>query len=246
MTRTVDKNDLVLKYKKTRNAVDAALEQATQATMFHETWRPCAQDSALLARMGNSYATHSFQVIRWALRRELIMSLMRLWDGYASSLSLRQIGDSLSNDDFFSVLLEERATQMDSADTPFMEMLRGNIQGKRRQVLPLIRKYDSDGSGFQTYNLLRTLRNKRLAHHEIGERLTLTDPTDERIEEFYLDTLDIVSRLHDIVNGVACDLNEAAGMFAHYARLFWASAKGEQTEGHPNYTPPLAGVLPSP
>lgn len=242
MVCATERDELVAKYKKMRSAVEAAMEQATQATMFHETWRPCAHDSDLLARMGTSFATHTFQITRWALRRELILTLMRLWDGNRNALSIKHIGDSLRKDDFFSVLAEERSPQDHSTNTYIVNMIRDSLEGQRQKVLPMIDKYARDGERFETFKLLRALRDKRLAHHEIKEPLTLIDPTDECVEEFYVDTLRIVSLLLHVVNGVAFDLNESASMFAHYAKFFWASVKGERTEGHPNYRQPMIDI----
>jgi hypothetical protein len=33
---------------------------------------------------------------------------------------------------------------------------------------------------------------------------------------------------------------EAADVYAHYARFFWASVRGERTVGHPSYRPQMS------
>ena len=58
-------------------AVAAAEDEIVMAVMFHETWRPTAYDEGLHNRMGNSFATHSFQIVRLSLRREMLLALMR-------------------------------------------------------------------------------------------------------------------------------------------------------------------------
>jgi hypothetical protein len=60
--------------------VKAAQQEFDMAITFHETWRPIAYDEDLQKRMGKSSATQTFLVVRSALRREMLLALMRLWD----------------------------------------------------------------------------------------------------------------------------------------------------------------------
>lgn len=233
---------LVRKYRELRSAVVAAQEQATQAAMFHETWRPAATDAELHARMGTSFATHSFQITRWALRRELILTLMRIWDNNTTALSIKRINAALLDEELFTVIIEERVRRIGISTEYVNEMMRATLEERRQLVLPLIAKYLPNGSGHRIFKLLRELRDKRLAHHQIKEPVALVDPTNEGIEEFYQDTLEVVTHLLHLVNGVVCEISEATSMFASYARFFWASARGERTEGHPNFSPPFRDI----
>ena len=63
-----------------RAKVTAAHEEFDMAVTFHEAWKPAAYDSDLHVRMGASYASHTFLTVRTALRREMLLALMRLWD----------------------------------------------------------------------------------------------------------------------------------------------------------------------
>jgi hypothetical protein len=60
--------------------VTAAQQEFDLAVAFHEIWKPTVYDQKLHDRLGTSYATQAFRVVRTALRRELILALIRLWD----------------------------------------------------------------------------------------------------------------------------------------------------------------------
>lgn len=81
-----------------KETVRAAEDEIVMAVMFHETWKPAAYDVALHERMGNSFATHSFQVVRWSLRREMLLALMRLWDTNKQGIRMTAIAESLRRD----------------------------------------------------------------------------------------------------------------------------------------------------
>ena len=61
------------------------------------------------------------------------------------------------------------------------------------------------------------------------------------IEAFYDDTAELVRLLLSLVKATAFDLTEAADVYRVYARHFWINARGEQTEGHPEF-----GKVPGP
>jgi hypothetical protein len=44
----------------------------------HETWKPIAYDNDLHRRMRTSYATNTFNIVRVALRRKMVLALLRL------------------------------------------------------------------------------------------------------------------------------------------------------------------------
>jgi hypothetical protein len=53
-----------------REKVNAARQEFDMAVTFHEVWKPAAFDEDLHKRMGPSYATNAFFVVREALRRK--------------------------------------------------------------------------------------------------------------------------------------------------------------------------------
>lgn len=61
-----------------REKVTAAQQEFDMAVMFHEVWKPAAYDTDLHSRMGNSYASQAFLVTRTALRREMVLALVRV------------------------------------------------------------------------------------------------------------------------------------------------------------------------
>ena len=63
-----------------REQVSAAQQEFDIAIKLHETWKPAAYDQDLHERMGDSFASQTFLVVRMALRREMLLALMRLWD----------------------------------------------------------------------------------------------------------------------------------------------------------------------
>lgn len=71
---------VVSKIASLRKQVEAAQQEFDMALTFHETWKPAAYDKDLHKRMGDSFATQTFLVVRLALRREMLLALMRLWD----------------------------------------------------------------------------------------------------------------------------------------------------------------------
>src|SRR5579863_10450398 len=68
--------------------VTAAQQEFDLAVAFHEVWKPMAYDKDLLNRMGTSYATQAFAVVRTALRREMLLAMMRLWDTNKQAIRL--------------------------------------------------------------------------------------------------------------------------------------------------------------
>ncbi|MFG1395158.1 hypothetical protein, partial [Xanthobacter agilis] len=66
--------------------------------------------------------------------------------------------------------------------------------------------------------------------------------TDEEIEKFYQENSKLVHILMSVVNAIGYDPEDTAKVYRHYARHFWAAARGERTEGHPNYQPPMPSL----
>jgi len=220
----------------TDTAVRAALDEVTIAVMFHETWKPTAYDADLHARMGNSHATHAFQIIRASLRREMLLALMRVWDSNKQALRMSKIVENLHDKSFFDALFQKRIAEVKDFPMNVRLATEKRLKSQRQAILTLGRKYQKSGSGFGTFAKLRILRDQRLAHRQIsGPTTPEFDATDDEIERFYADTLDIVTRLVALVLGAACDLEGAGGLYRHHAASFWVNARGERTEGHPTY-----------
>ncbi|MGE8066182.1 hypothetical protein [Pseudomonas sp. NPDC089569] len=241
-----------------KNMVDTARQEIELAVMFHETWRPAAYDTGLHDRIGTSYAAHAFQIIRLSLRRELLLALTRLWDSNKQAVRMSLIADRLRDPIFFEALVQFRARRTSLRSKFAPEAMRKSLTPQRDQILNLINKYSEGGTASEVLKKLRMLRHQHLAHRQlpnapiavagsdtIGQQGEEAEPvvwaTDNEIEAFYQDNLDIIRLLLSLVQGLAYDLSEATKVYKHHAKYFWASARGERTEGHPDYRPPLLG-----
>ncbi|OYT95455.1 MAG: hypothetical protein CFE49_12655 [Pseudomonas sp. PGPPP3] len=234
-----------------KNIVDTARQEIELAVMLHETWRPAAYDTGLHARIGTSYAAHAFQIIRLSLRRELLLALTRVWDTNQKAVRMSLIADRLRDRKVFEALVQLRARHTGLRP----DTMRESLTLKRGQVLKLIDKYSVNGTAFEVLEKLKMLRHQHLAHRQLpnapvavagsdttGQYDEKGKPpvwaTDDEIEMFYQDNLEIIRLLLSLVKGLAFDLSEATDVYKHHAKYFWASARGERTEGHPNYHPP--------
>lgn len=240
------------------NLVDTARQEIELAIMLHETWRPAAYDTGLHSRIGTSYAAHAFQIIRLSLRRELLLALTRVWDTNKQAVRMSLIADRLRDTKCFEALVQFRVGRTGPRSRFTPDTMREELTPKRDQVLKLIYKYSADGAAFEVLKKLKTLRNEHLAHRELpkapvavagsdtprqqdeeGKRPVRAN--DDEIETFYQDNLEIMRLLLSLVQGVALDLSDATVVYKHHAKYFWASARGERTEGHPDYHPPPSG-----
>lgn len=225
-------------FEQMKDAVNAAQDEIVMAVMFHETWKPTAYDEDLHNRMGKSFATHSFQIVRLSLRREMLLALMRLWDTDKRALRMTAVAEKLRNKKFFDAVVARRATGVGLSSTGVVDSVRKTLERKRDAVVKLVRKYSEGGAGYAAFEKLRALRHERLAHRQTAPtNATLADATDNEIESFYEDNLELTRLLLSLVLATAFDLKEAADVYRHHANYFWANARGERTEGHPNYRP---------
>jgi len=221
-----------------KEAVEAAQNEITMAIMFYETWKPTAYDEDLHKRMGHSYATHSFHIVRFSLRREMLLALMRLWDSDKRALRMTAISEKLRKKEFFDAIVAKRTEKMGLRSNGTEDFIRQALEPKRDAVVNLVRKYSEGGAGFDIIKKLRTLRNERLAHRQTAPTSAIgADATDQEIESFYEDNLELVRILLSLMLAMAFDFTEAADVYRHHAKFFWANARGERTEGHPNYRP---------
>lgn len=225
-------------FEQMSDAVKAAEGEIVMAVMFHETWKPTAYDEDLHNRMGKSFATHSFQIVRLSLRREMLLALLRLWDKDPRAIRMTAVADKLRKKEFFDAVVARRAAGTGLSSSGVVDCMRQTLKPKRDTVLKLVRKYCEGGAGYAVLEKLRMLRHERLAHRQmVPTHAALADATDNEIESFYEDNLELIRLLLSLVCARDFDLKEAADVYRHYAKYFWANARGERTVGHPDYRP---------
>jgi AbiU2 len=197
--------------------VTAAKQEFDMAVAFHEIWKPTAYDQGLHGRLGVSYATQAFLVIRTALRLELILALIRLWDKDGRAIGMECIAKAIRKKEVIDALALARPDKSSEA-------MRINLSEKATEAILLVDKYITDGgAGNAVYKKLRDLRNERLAHRQVKTkvRATAATATDEEIEEFYQDNSKLIHILLDIFNAMAYDPEDTAKVFGFYASHFW-------------------------
>jgi hypothetical protein len=223
--------------------VNAAMEETSRAIAFHESWRPMAYDAELHKRMANSYAGGTFVVIREALRREMLLALLRVWDDQQKSLSLRRTFDALRIPEVLNALIVKRAGEHPGAgafDKILAEHIASSCPEYVKKAGELFDKYWKKGDASHVMQHLQILRNTMLAHNQLApQRVIGKDATDDEIEAFYRDTRTIVECLLHAVHATALDMNDTQGVYETYARYFWEGVTGESTPGHPSYRGPL-------
>lgn len=219
-----------------KTAVRAAQDEFDIAITFHEIWKPAAYDKDLHTRMGNSYATNTFHFVRVGLRREMLLALMRIWDTNPQSIRMeKQIGDSLRDPNVIDALAGERAEGW----TGVKDQMRLELNKYANDALAIINQYSKGGPDNGFLKKIRTLRNEHLAHHQLQPtRESGPDTTDAEIESFFQSNLKLIPILLHII-GVGYSTEQSAEIHRRYAKLFWASVRGERTEGHPDYRPIL-------
>lgn len=247
-------DDISLEIERVQRMVDTACQEIELAVMLHETWRPAANDADLHVRIGASYAGHAFLVIRLSLRRELLLALCRVWDTNPRAVKMAGIRDKLREKRFFDALVQHRAERLGLNSSFAHAAVKAELESTRDMVLNLIEKYLQGGSGAKVLERLKKLRHEHLAHRQLpiapaaldslrhedvqGESGDLA--TSDEIEAFYQDNLRLISLLLSLVKAHSYDLSETAAVYKHHAKYFWASARGERTEGHPDFRSPLS------
>jgi hypothetical protein len=220
-----------------REMVTAAMEEFDWAVRFYEVWKIAADDKDLHARMGTSYATHAFLIARAAIRREMLLALMRLWDTRRDtqnpSVRMTWIKATLEDPEVMAALAQDRADRLGQWPGT-LEAVRETMDPKAAEAIDLTRKYMEGGCRHAALKKLTTLRHEKLAHRQIAPTLEAT-PEEHEIDEFYRDSMRLVQVLCSLVNATAFDPEDFAGVYRHYAKFFWAGARGEQTDGHPDY-----------
>ncbi|MDA3877709.1 MAG: hypothetical protein PF483_11555 [Halothiobacillus sp.] len=206
----------------------------TLAVAFHEVWKPTAYDQDLHQRMGSSYAGQAFLIVRTALRREMLLSLMRIWDTTSGAHSVSKIVATLRDPHTWSTLVDDRTNKLGLQDV--VEEVAQHLDTEWKDVLRTYKKYSKGGSHYDAFVRLRNLRHGSLAHTQSPSAGAAgADPTDAEVSQFYEDTGDIAKKVMSIVNATAINYSDTSGVYSHYAKFFWINARGEKTEGHPNY-----------
>jgi AbiU2 len=221
-------------------AVTAASEEFDMAVAFHALWKPATYDAQLHERMGRSYASQGLLVIRTALRREMVLALVRIWDTNRQSVRMSAIAETLKSLEVIDVLAADRAKY--DQWPGLIAAMRADLKKKVDKVSQLVRKYQQGGPGHSVLVSLRAFRHERLAHRQLApDTATVTGATstDEEIEEFYLDNSTLVHELLSLVMAVSYDPDETGKVYGKYAKHFWDGARGERTEGHPNFRRPI-------
>ena len=137
-----------------RKQVEAAQQEFDMAVRFHETWKPLAYDKDLHNRMGDSFATHTFLVVRLALRREMLLALMRLWDRDGRNVGMEfSIADLLRDQAVVHALAADRAVRIGMADEE--DQMRSDLSQRASEAIALVEKYSETGSHYATLRKLR-------------------------------------------------------------------------------------------
>lgn len=219
-----------------REKVTAAQEEFDMAVMFHEVWKPAAYDKDLHSRMGESYASQAFLITRTALRREMVLASIRLWDTNKQAIRMQSVAATLREKEVINSLAAARVKGLGLPEA--IDQMRADLGKRAAEVILLINKYMEGGSHDAVLKKLSALRHERLAHRQLAPATaTGANATDLEIEEFYQDNSKLIHVLLSLVNAMAYDPEDTAKVYRHYASYFWAGARGEQTGGHPNRRP---------
>ena len=243
---------------KLKRRLQYAAQEFMEAQAFHEAWRPAAYDQELHARMGESFASNTFTVIRLALRREMLMALMRLWD-FNSGPSLVKIAKNLQDKRVVKALhdrcyadfagdyhdlsenREEDRVQMEEFwkkhdHEHALERCANLIQSKD-EIISIIHRYCPGGEDYDIFQYLKQIRDKRLAHLDIDQAVeaSSSNVNNQKIEDFYQNIATVIHLLRLVVERVDYRPEETAILYGRHSKLFWEGARGERTEGHPSY-----------
>ena len=105
--------------------------------------------------MGNSYATNTFNVVRMALRREMVLALMRLWDKPKDTVRLEYIAQVLRDSQIIDVLATDRVPFAEAFD-----QMRQDLGQRAGEAIVLIEKYSQGGSHYLVRDALKRTRHE--------------------------------------------------------------------------------------
>ena len=244
-----------------RKKVQAATDEFNIAIALYQNWDICIVSENLHARLGRSYATGAFLVIRQALRREILLSLTRMWDTNPQSLSMVSIATLLKDPRVIDALAKKCANQWERSDTPSLDMMPEDQKGlvarlskesekefgqaraellrdNARRAIELIVDFDKGGKRSKTIEYLRTLRDQHLAHRQINPRNLDAKAHEEgnsEVEQIYFDSFALIRLINAVACGVDYNPDETAAMHLRHATFFWRGVLGERTAGHPDF-----------
>jgi hypothetical protein len=223
---------------KLKAVVQAARVEFDLATTFHELWKPAAFDLELRSRFGISFATHGLLVVRSALRREMMLAVMRLWDKSQKTIRMDAIARDLDDKKIIVLLVDDRGPSNWPGDR---EMMLEHLSKKAEEASELIKKYCRGGSSFSAFERLQRIRHEHLAHKQVDLQANAEEnqasAEQDEIETFYQDNARLIQLLMSLVCATAYDPLETGVIYKTYAKYFWAGARGEKTEGHPDFRP---------
>ncbi|NLG91724.1 MAG: hypothetical protein GX486_07685 [Acetobacter sp.] len=242
-------SEVLSRVKKLKSRVEEAGNQIRVAMSFFETWDATVSNKDLYSRLGRSYATGAFKIITFALYREVILGLIRLWDKDKNGTSIPEIARALRD----SAVVDALISQIE-AESLGQEILafqnappechielkkraekKANEDGEQarsrmKRCLEIIERYE-DGKHSKLCSQFRTLRNKRLAHHDleqIPDDVLLYNKED--VKDFYKDMLDLVHELQLAVLERDWDVKGSVALYKRNANFFWKGVTGEQRE----------------
>ena len=231
--------------KKVRSQIEVAREEFDMAVLYHEVWKPMAYDVDLHARMGASLATNAFLIIKSALRREMLLAIGRVWDSVNGAPQLERITHLLNQKALREQLLSERIANAKlipvSAHLPpeFWETLEQELETAANNAISILDKWSQDGDRNAIRKRFKALRNQFLAHRQVSLSFSDEDGlSDEEVNEYYNDTSEVINLLLNICLAVTYNPSDTGNAYRKAAELFWAGARGERTDGHPNFVDP--------
>jgi hypothetical protein len=209
-----------------RKKVTAAQQEFDMAVTFHEVWKPAAYDQDLHSRLGKSYATQAFLITRTALRREMLLALIRMWDKNKQALGMHSVAETLRREKgMIDALALDRVNHFDFPEAiDLLDEMKDDLGKKAAEADLLVKKYWKDGTHHAVFEKLKTFRDERLAHRQLAPaRATGANATDEEIEEFYQDNSKLIHILLGVVNAMAYDPEDTAKVYRFYASHFWGA-----------------------
>jgi len=214
-------------------SVKALMREVDMATTFYAAWRPLVDDKELEQRFGRSYATRTLNDINKALKREMLLSLCRLWDRKRDGgISLTWVLDRLTNKEFKSYMIEKIYFNMpkeffNSTCEDFCSAF--SVENDINDCIRILRLYMRGGENHKILESARGIRNKFLAHHQVIEPETpIVQHGQEDFEKFYNDMVFISNILMSVVCRTLYDPLDLQRQLAKCASHFWKNAQSEQ------------------
>jgi AbiU2 len=185
--------------------------------------------------MSHCYAGKTFLVVRTALRREVLLALMRVWDRSQNAIRMDFIRGSIATKRIIELLAKQRAGQLGLPEEA--DAMAKDLASAANKAVKLIDKYSKGGAKWPVIEQLQRLRHERLAHRQTDLKVQ-PELLAKDIEAFYVDTAELVKLLSSVVIANAYEAEDLAEVCRHDAKYFWDGALSEHTEGHPSYHPP--------